>query len=73
MYLHGKSEVRLNRNITPLLGSTSTATCFVLIHENAQPGSVNYLDALVDLGPHHLLHTASECQLPLPDVMLYLP
>ena len=49
------------------------ATCLVLIHENAQPGPVNYLDALVDLGSRHASCTAPKCQLPLPDVVLYLP
>ena len=41
-------------NITPFSGSMSTATSFVLIHENTQPCPVDYLDALVDAGPRQM-------------------
>ena len=48
MYLRGK--MKSDRNITPLLGSMSTATSFVLIHENTQPHPIDHLDALVYAG-----------------------
>ena len=57
MYLRG--EMKSERNITPLSGSTSTATGLILIHENAHPCPVNHFDALIDLRPSHSTGTPS--------------
>ena len=48
------------------------ATRLVLIHENAEPGPIDDLDALINPGPHHATGTSPYCQLPLPDVVLDL-
>ena len=57
MYL--RSKVKSDCNITPSSGSTSTATSLILIHENAQPSSVDELDALIDMGSGHVMSAAS--------------
>ena len=54
-----RSKVKSDRNITPSSGSTSMATGLVLIHEDPQPGSVDYLNLLVDPGSSHAASTSS--------------
>ena len=68
-----RSEVKSECNITPSSGLTSAATSLVLIHEDPQLGSVDYLDPLINSGPSHAASASSYGQLPLPDVMLDLP
>ena len=48
------------------------AMSLILIHKDLQPGSVDYLDALVDPRSSQVPSTASKCQFTLPDIMLYL-
>ena len=50
--------VKSDRNITPSSGSTSTATSLILIHENTQPGPIDYLNALVNPGSRHATGTS---------------
>ena len=64
--------MKSKRNITPSSGSTSSATSLILIHKNAHPCPVNYLDMLVDLGSRHAASASPKSQLLLPNVMLDL-
>ena len=50
--------VKSGRNITPSSGLMSTATGLVLIHENTQPGPVDYLDTLINSGSRHATGTS---------------
>ena len=52
-------EMKSKHNITPLSGSTSTATSLILIHENTQPRPVDCFDVLVDMGSCEELCTSS--------------
>ena len=44
----------------------------VLLHQEAQPTPVHYLDPLEDLGPSHAMSTPCQGQSTLPDVVLDL-
>ena len=65
-------EVQSKCNITPLLGSTSTVTMLVLLHQHPKLGPIDDLNPLKDTSSSHATCTSSQCQLLLPDAVLYL-